>query len=407
MWVTMAIVTPELSLNDKFTVDEGKIYLTGVQALVRLPLVQRRADLARGANTGTFISGYPGSPLGGYDLELQRRKKMLADHHVVHTMGVNEELAATAVMGSQLAQQLPEPKYDGVVGIWYGKANGFDRAMDALRQGNLAGPRRRAGRSALSGDDPTAKSSPDAGGVRDDGRGDHDADALSGRRAGGAGPRRRTACAMSAAPGLWTAIKMATPVADGSGSAFVRTDRGQPVLVTAEFDGRPYAHTPSSHLYGDSVLPLERSMVYARMEAALAYAAGERHQPDHAAGADDRSGIISAGKTYYRPASGVAGPRARRRRTAPARRAAAPAADAVSPGRDDRAEFAAGLEEILVLEDKRPFVELFVKDELYSLRRPSGQVLGKLDEDGAHSCPSTTSWTPLDRPAGRRPSGAA
>src|SRR4051794_7736202 len=114
---------PPLSLDDKFIVDVGKIYLTGVQALVRLPLVQRRADLAQGLNTATFISGYPGSPLGGYDLELQRRRKMLAEHHIVHNMGVNEELAATSVMGSQLTQQLPDPRYDGVVGLWYGKAN--------------------------------------------------------------------------------------------------------------------------------------------------------------------------------------------------------------------------------------------------------------------------------------------
>ena len=158
---------PPLSLTDKFTVELGKIYLTGVQALVRLPLVQRRADLARGLNTATFISGYPGSPLGGYDLELQRRRAMLTEHHVVHTMGVNEELAATSVMGSQLAQQLPEPKYDGVIGMWYGKANGFDRAMDSLRQANLCGTTRTGGALALVGDDPTAKSGRTPGGSGD------------------------------------------------------------------------------------------------------------------------------------------------------------------------------------------------------------------------------------------------
>jgi hypothetical protein len=121
----------------------------GVQALVRLPMVQRRLDLAAGLNTATFISGYPGSPLGGFDLELQRRRGLMDAHHVVHQMGVNEELGATAVMGSQLAMQLPGPRFDGVLGLWYGKANGFDRALDALRQANLAGTVRTGGALAL------------------------------------------------------------------------------------------------------------------------------------------------------------------------------------------------------------------------------------------------------------------
>ncbi len=385
MWVTMAIVTPELSLNDKFTVEEGKIYLTGVQALVRLPLVQRRADLARGANTGTFISGYPGSPLGGYDLELQRRKKMLADHHVVHTMGVNEELAATAVMGSQLAQQLPEPKYDGVVGIWYGKANGFDRALDALRQGNLAGTAATGGALALVGDDPTAKSSPTPGASEMTAAAImmpmlYPGDVQEVLDLGVHG------VAMSRCSGLWTAIKMATPVADGSGSAFVSTDRVQPVLVTAEFDGRPYVHTPSSHLYGESVLLLERSMVYARMEAALAYARANDINRITLRGANDRLGIISAGKTYYDLRQAL---RDLGLDDGELHRLGVRLLQLRMPypldGKIVR-EFAAGLEEILVLEDKRPFVELFVKDELYSLPdRP--QVLGKLDEQGAHLVP--------------------
>ncbi|GMA20748.1 hypothetical protein MM440_09020 [Arsenicicoccus piscis] len=146
--------TLPLSLEDKFTVDEGMIHLTGVQALVRLPLVQRRLDLANGLSTATFISGYPGSPLGGYDLELQRRRRLLAEHHVVHQMGVNEELGATAVAGSQLTQRLPGPRYDGVLGLWYGKANGFDRALDALRQANLMGTHRTGGALASSGTTP-------------------------------------------------------------------------------------------------------------------------------------------------------------------------------------------------------------------------------------------------------------
>ena len=376
---------PPLSLNDKFTVDVGKIYLTGVQALVRLPLVQRRLDVANGLNTATFISGYPGSPLGGYDLELQRRKAMLAEQHIVHNMGVNEELAATSVMGSQLAQQLPDPKYDGVIGLWYGKANGFDRAMDSLRQANLCGTSRTGGALALVGDDPTAKSSPTPGAsevavaalmmpmlypgdvqeVLDLG--------LHG-------------IAMSRCSGLWTAIKMSTQVADGSGSAFVALDRVEPVMVSAELDGQPYEHVPSSHLYGDSVLRLERSMVYARIEAALAYARANDINRITLRTPDDRIGIASSGKTYFElrqafrdlglddtdlPRLGV--------------RLLHVRMPYPLDGQIVR-EFASGLQEILVLEDKRPFVELFLKDELYSLPdRPL--VLGKLDEKGVQLVP--------------------
>ena len=382
----MALLTPPgLSLNDKFIVDEGKIYLTGVQALVRLPMVQRRADLASGMNTGTFISGYPGSPLGGYDLELQRRRAMLADHHVVHTMGVNEELAATSVMGSQLAQQLPGPRYDGVLGLWYGKANGFDRALDSLRQANLCGTSRTGGALALVGDDPTAKSSPTPGASEMTAAAimmpmlyPGDVQEVLDLALHGV--------AMSRCSGLWTAIKMVTPVADGSGSAFVGQDRVQPVMVTAQLDGHPYEHIPSSHLYGDSVLRLERSMVYARMEAALAYARANELNRVTVSTPDDRVGIVSSGKTYFELRQAL---RELGLDDSELQRLGVRLLQLRMPypldGQVIR-RFASGLREILVLEDKRPFIELFIKDELYGLsERPL--VLGKLDEEGTHLVP--------------------
>jgi indolepyruvate ferredoxin oxidoreductase len=376
---------PPLSLDHKFTIDAGKIYLTGVQALVRLPLVQRRADQARGRNTATFISGYPGSPLGGYDLELQRRKALLADHHIVHTMGVNEELAATSVMGSQIAQQLPDPRYDGVVGLWYGKANGFDRAMDSLRQANLCGTHRTGGALALVGDDPTAKSSPTPGAS------EMAAAALMMPMLYPGDVQEVLdlglhGIAMSRCSGLWTAIKMSTQVADGSGSAFVAMDRVDPVLVAAELDGRPYEHVPSSHLYGESVLRLERSMVYARVEAALAYARANDINRITLSTPDDRIGIVATGKTYFELRQAL---RELGLDDAELRRLGVRLLQLRMPypleGRIVR-EFASGLREILVLEDKRPFVELFIKDELYGLTdRPL--VLGKLDAEGVHLVP--------------------
>jgi indolepyruvate ferredoxin oxidoreductase len=385
MWMPMSTPTSLLSLENKFTVDDGKIYLTGVQALVRLPLVQRRADVARGLDSATFISGYPGSPLGGYDLELQRRKALLAEHHIVHTMGVNEELAATAVMGSQLAPQLPGPRYDGVVGIWYGKANGFDRAMDALRQANLCGTSRTGGAVAMVGDDPTAKSSPTPGAS------EVAAAALMMPMLYPGDVQEVLdlglhAVAMSRCSGLWTAIKMSTTVADGSGSALVAPGRVEPVMVTAELDGRPYEHLPSSHLYGDSVLRLERSMVYARIEAALSYARANDINRITLRTPDDRIGIVASGKTYLELRQAL---RELGLDDGQLQRLGVRLLQLRMPypldGRIVR-EFAAGLQQILVLEDKRPFIELFLKDELYGVSdRPL--VLGKLDEAGAPLVP--------------------
>src|SRR5277367_6093456 len=116
-----------MKLSDKFTLEQGRVYLTGIQALVRLPIDQMRRDRRAGLNNGTFISGYEGSPLGGYDLALGRAGRMLADFNIHFVPGVNEDLAATAVMGSQIHDVIGKSKVDGVVGIWYGKGPGLDQ----------------------------------------------------------------------------------------------------------------------------------------------------------------------------------------------------------------------------------------------------------------------------------------
>ena len=150
---------PPVSLEDKYCFRDGRVFMSGVQALVRLPLVQKWRDTAAGLNTGGFISGYRGSPLGGYDQELWRAKKWLREQDIHFVPGVNEELGATAVWGSQHVALNPSAQRDGVFGIWYGKGPGLDRAMDVLKHGNAAGTSAHGGVLAIVGDDHGAKSS--------------------------------------------------------------------------------------------------------------------------------------------------------------------------------------------------------------------------------------------------------
>ena len=142
----------EISLSDKYTAREGKIFLTGIQALVRLPLIQKEIDERNNLNTGGFISGYKGSPLGGYDLELQRAAKYLNEKSIVHQPGLNEELGATAVWGSQQGEFKGRGEKDGVFGIWYGKGPGMDRTMDVFKHANAAGSSKHGGVLAIAGD---------------------------------------------------------------------------------------------------------------------------------------------------------------------------------------------------------------------------------------------------------------
>ena len=141
------------TLDDKYTATAGRVFLTGTQALIRLPMMQRERDLAAGLNTAGFISGYRGSPLGNLDLGLWKAKQHLADHHVTFQPGINEDMAATAVWGSQQVGLFPGAKYDGVFGIWYGKGPGVDRAGDAIKHGNAYGSSPHGGVLVVAGDD--------------------------------------------------------------------------------------------------------------------------------------------------------------------------------------------------------------------------------------------------------------
>lgn len=143
----------KISLDDKYLNKTGRIYINGVQSLVRLPLIQKHRDLKKNLNTAGFISGYPGSPLGGYDLELIKAKKYLTENEIEHFQAINEEIAATSVWGSQQIEYKNKNKKDGVFGIWYGKGPGVDRSLDAFKHANAAGSSQHGGVLAIAGDD--------------------------------------------------------------------------------------------------------------------------------------------------------------------------------------------------------------------------------------------------------------
>ena len=148
----------DVDLEDKFALEQGTAYMNGLQALARIPLVQRRRDIAAGLKTAGFISGYRGSPLGGFDMEVWRAKKFMDELDITFKPGVNEDMAATAVWGTQQVNLLPGSSYDGVFGIWYGKSPGVDRSMDAIRHANAYGTAPHGGVLALFGDDHGCKS---------------------------------------------------------------------------------------------------------------------------------------------------------------------------------------------------------------------------------------------------------
>ncbi|HWI74247.1 MAG TPA: hypothetical protein VNT55_19965, partial [Baekduia sp.] len=238
---------PDVALTDKYLLEQGTVFLSGTQALVRILLDQIRADRRRGLKTATFVSGYQGSPLGGLDKEILGLRDIATAYDLHFTAGLNEELAATAVYGSQMAPSLPGPKVDGVTGVWYGKNPGLDRAMDALRHANFAGTHPHGGALALVGDDPSCKSStlPSAG---------EPTLAALNMPTFFPGTLQEVldlglhAIACSRASGLWSALKIVTNIADSAGTVQVWPERVGPVIPQVEYNGAPYRHEPDGNL---------------------------------------------------------------------------------------------------------------------------------------------------------------
>jgi indolepyruvate ferredoxin oxidoreductase len=378
----------EFTLGDRYTTVSGEILATGVQALARLPMDQMRADRRAGLDTAAFISGYQGSPLGGYDRELQSQRALLDELRIVHRPALNEELGATAVTGSQLAQTFASHRYDGVLGIWYGKSPGVDRAGDAIRHGNFAGTSRHGGVLALTGDDPACKSStlPSRSEVT---LGALGVAVLYPGTVQDVLDLGLHGVALSRASGLWVAIKVVTAVADGSGTALVDPDRIRPVVPSLEVDGR--AWTPT--LTGNVMTPsLEAEVLGPRTEMALRYILENGLNRIVVDAPRPWLGIVAGGHVCEQVMEALA--------TLGLDEGALEDAGvrvlklgALSPfdGQSVR-RLAAGTSTVLVVEDKTPNVETLVRDALYGVAdRP--RVLGKRDAEDRPLIPLTGALT--------------
>ncbi len=376
----------KIRLEDRYTAESGHVQMTGVQALARLPLNILRSDRTRGLQTAVFISGYEGSPLGGYDLELQHHADLLASYDLVFQPGVNEELAATSVQGSQLAAGLADARVEGVTGFWYGKSPGLDRASDALRHANLMGTHPKGGAVAFVGDDPSAKSSTVPGAseflLADLGMPVlYPADPQDVLDLG------VHAVAMSRLSGLWVALKIATNVADGSGTVEIGSDRVDPQLPVVMFEGQKFEHRLTARMLQPALSEMERTREGVRLDAARAYALANRLNRSETFGPRSSSGeasigIVAAGKTYLdmRQALRMLGLDEAELRARGVRLLRLAMVHPLIASEIE--EFADGLAEIIVVEEKRPFIESAVKEILYGVKN-APKVTGKADQDGA------------------------
>lgn len=369
-----------MKLADRLTHDTGTHYLPGLQALVRFPLEQARRDVAAGLRIGTFISGYPGSPLAGYDLALSRIPDLLAEHHITFCPAGNEELAMTAHMGTQMIDDHPHEHWDGVTSIWYGKGPGVDRSGDALKHGNFAGTSKHGAVVILSGEDHEAKSSTmpfqqeyafESAGVPIL----YPASVAEFRTHG------LHAVAMSRFSGCWTALKLTTALCDSAEAVTFTPNDVNVTLPEVHIDGKPFQKRTDFSFFPGKNIEMERHLYQERHEAVRAYARVNQLDQITVSGNLDTVGIITAGKAYGDVMAALAD-------------LGVTTADLNSAGvrilkvgliypLDAHAvlDFATGLDRIVVVEEKRDFLEQQVRSVLQRTGRPI-TVVGKLDESG-------------------------
>ena len=367
-----------VTLDDKYSLDYGRAFMSGVQALVKLPMLQQLRDKLAGKNTAGFISGYRGSPLGGYDQALWKAEKFLKAQNIIFQPGVNEELAATALWGTQQLGFAPpgSNKFDGVFGIWYGKGPGVDRCSDVFKHANMAGTTEFGGVIAVAGDDHISKSSTAAH------QSDHIFKACGTPVFFPANVQEILdlgihAFAMSRFSGVWAGMKTIQEIVESSATAMIDPERVE-IKIPTDFVMPP----GGVHIrWPDAALEQEARLFDYKWYAALAYIRANRLNYNVIEGKNDRFGLIASGKAFNDTRQAL-----------------------LDLGLDDLTcqrigirlhkvgvvwpleaqltrEFATGLHEILVVEEKRQVIEYQLKEELYNWRadvRPT--VLGKFNE---------------------------
>ncbi|KCZ58707.1 indolepyruvate ferredoxin oxidoreductase family protein [Hyphomonas chukchiensis] len=378
-----------VSLDDKYKSSEGRIYLTGIQALVRLPLIQRSRDKANGLNTGGFISGYRGSPLGGYDQALWAAKKLLEAENIHFEPGVNEELAATAVWGSQQVNLFPGAKVDGVFGIWYGKAPGVDRSLDALKHANSAGTSSYGGVLAILGDDHGGVSSTLV---------NQSEQVMIAAMIPVINPSSvqeyvdfgLMGFALSRYSGCWVGFKAVAETVESSASISVDPERVTIVLPT-DFvppEGGLGIRSP------DPTVEQERRLVGAKLKAVAAFARANPFDRSVWNSPGARLGVVTTGKAYLdvrQAMSDLGIDEARARELGISIYKVGMTWPLETEGIK---RFVDGLEEVVVVEEKRSLIEDQLMKALCNLpRRPI--VVGKLDELGRELLPETGELDPL------------
>ena len=365
-----------VSLVDKYTLKKGYAFMTGIQALVRLPLVQRELDLKAGLNTAGYISGYRGSPLGGYDQQLELNTKLLNEYQVKFQPGVNEDLAATALWGTQQTELGGEGKYDGVFGIWYGKGPGVDRSGDALRHANYAGTSKFGGVLALMGDDHTCESSTTC----------HQSelamvDAMipilnpSGVQEiidfGIIGWK------LSRYSGCWVGLKCVHDTVEATASINVDVDR-------IKIETPNNFNLPADDLnirFPDTPQAQEKRMHEYKIDAVRAFCRANKLDRAVWHGGSAKIGIVTVGKSYLdtRLAFEELGIDETEAERLGVRLYKVAMPWPLEP--EGILEFAEGLDLIIVVEEKRALIEPQIKEFLYDVsRRP--KVIGKIDESG-------------------------
>jgi indolepyruvate ferredoxin oxidoreductase len=370
-----------ITLDDRYLREKGMVYLTGIQALVRLALDQSRRDRRAGLRVGTFACGYPGSPMGSYDLALARLGPLLDEHGIVHVPGANEELAATAILGTQMLDQHPHSRWDGVTAFWYGKGPGVDRAGDALKHGNFAGTSRHGAVVVLAGEDHEGKSSTMP--FQDDYAFEsagipvlYPASAAEFLTLG------LHAVALSRYSGCWVALKCVGALCDGGETFEVSPESPAIVLPDVSIDGRPFAKRTDFVFFPGKNVEHERHVFHERHLAVRAYARANGLDRIEVRGPRDRLGIVTAGKSYAdtRQALLDLGLDDERLRAAGVRLLRMGLIYPADAG--IIREFARDLDEIIVVEEKRGFLEAQVKAALCGEGRPLS-VVGKYDERDA------------------------